>query len=222
MPNAARGRYAREIRETSERHGVSTGLVEAVIQVESAFNPLAVSPKGAQGLMQLMPQTASALGVQNALDPRQNIEGGVRHLRNLIGRYPGDLSRALAAYNAGEGAVDLYRGIPPYAETQRYVLKVLQRQAGAAGQTPPVAVPAAAEAATVETAPLRRIAGHPPATLPATPLIDEARRASRLTLPGVGLVERAEREPIAGMVARLRQEGLRAGARTGATEPATN
>jgi soluble lytic murein transglycosylase-like protein len=108
----ARGRYAREIRESSERHGVSRELIEAVIQVESAYNPLAVSAKGAQGLMQLMPRTANALSVKNVFDPRENIEGGVRHLRHLIGRFPGDLPRALAAYNAGEGAVDSFQGIP--------------------------------------------------------------------------------------------------------------
>ena len=217
ISDAARGRYAREIREISERHGVSRELVEAVIQVESAFNPLAVSPKGAQGLMQLMPRTANALGVQNAFDPRENIEGGVRHLRSLIGRYPGDLPRALAAYNAGEGAVDLHRGIPPYVETQRYVLKVLERHAAAAAET--LLAPERAETAQtaeVEAAPPHRIAGHALATLPETPLIDEARRASQLTMPGVGLVERAEREPIATALARLRQQSLGARARSGA------
>jgi hypothetical protein len=92
--------------------------------------------------MQLMPQTAYALGVRDAFDPRQNIEGGVRHLRYLIDRYPGNLSLALAAYNAGERAVDQHRGIPPYAETQQYVQKVLGpvpvMPAGAAAPAPPV------------------------------------------------------------------------------------
>ncbi|HXJ79543.1 MAG TPA: lytic transglycosylase domain-containing protein [Candidatus Methylomirabilis sp.] len=119
--------FSREIRETAERYGVSAALVEAVIRMESAFNPWAVSAKGAQGLMQLMPRTASALGVRDSFNPRQNIEGGVRHLRYLLDRYPGNLSLALAAYNAGEGAVDYYGGIPPFTETRQYVQKVLER-----------------------------------------------------------------------------------------------
>jgi hypothetical protein len=125
LPDAVRSRYSQEIREIAGRHGVDADLVEAVIRVESAFNPRAVSNKGAQGLMQLMPRTASALGVRNAFDPYQNIDGGVRHLRYLLDRYPGNVSLALAAYNAGEKAVDYYRGIPPYAETTQYVHKIL-------------------------------------------------------------------------------------------------
>ena len=165
----ARGRYAREIREISERHGVSRELVEAVIQVESAFNPRAVSPRGAQGLMQLMPGTAHALGVQNVFDPRENIEGGVRHLRHLIGRFPGDLPRALAAYNAGEGAVESFEGIPPYAETRGYVRKVLLLSASPT----PVTAPPADDAGAGRAAEVGRPA------LPAVPLIDEARGAGR-------------------------------------------
>jgi soluble lytic murein transglycosylase-like protein len=125
LPEAVRTHFGDEIREMATRHGVASDLVEAVIRVESAFNPRAVSNKGAQGLMQLMPRTASALGVRNAFDPRQNIEGGVRHLRYLLDRYPGNTALALAAYNAGEKAVDHYGGIPPYAETQQYVQKIL-------------------------------------------------------------------------------------------------
>ncbi len=142
VPAAARGglAFAKEIRETAEKYGVSSALVEAVIRVESAFNPWAVSRKGAQGLMQLMPQTASALGVRDSFNPRQNIDGGVRHLRYLLDRYPGNVRLALAAYNAGEGAVDYYGGIPPYAETQQYVQKVLERGGVAPAKAEPVQV----------------------------------------------------------------------------------
>ena len=125
LPEGIGARFSEEISEIAARHGVAADLVESVIRVESAFNPRAVSNKGAQGLMQLMPRTASSLGVRNAFDPRENIEGGVRHLRYLLDKYPGNVSLALAAYNAGEKAVDYYRGIPPYAETQQYVQKIL-------------------------------------------------------------------------------------------------
>ena len=118
------------IKAAAQRYRLSESLIAAVISVESNWDHEAVSPKGARGLMQLMPQTASSLGVRNAFDPKQNIEGGVRHLRYLIDRYPGNLALAIAAYNAGEGAVDRYRGIPPYAETQDYVRKVLQLNGG--------------------------------------------------------------------------------------------
>ena len=125
LPEALRSRYSGEIREIAARHGVDADLVEAVIRVESAFNPRAVSNKGAQGLMQLMPRTASALGVRNVFDPYQNIDGGVRHLRYLLDKYPGNVPLALAAYNAGEKAVDSYGGVPPYPETVQYVQKIL-------------------------------------------------------------------------------------------------
>ena len=114
-------------------------LVHAVIGAESAFNPWAVSRKGAQGLMQLMPRTASALGVRDSFNPRDNIEGGVRHLGYLLDRYSGNVSLALAAYNAGEGAVDYYGGIPPYPETQQYVQRILQRGGGGAPSVVPSA-----------------------------------------------------------------------------------
>lgn len=125
LPEGIGSRFSDEIREIAARHGVAADLVEAVIRVESAFNPRAVSNKGAQGLMQLMPRTASSLGVRDVFDPRENIDGGVRHLRYLLDKYPGNVSLALAAYNAGEKAVDQYGGIPPYAETQQYVQKIL-------------------------------------------------------------------------------------------------
>ncbi len=143
VPQAQRGaRWGRDINEICERHGVDPALVHAVIDAESAFNPWAVSRKGAQGLMQLMPRTASALGVRDSFNPRDNIEGGVRHLRYLLDRFPGNVSFALAAYNAGEGTVDYYGGIPPYPETQQYVQKILQRGGvGAAEAVLPVAAP---------------------------------------------------------------------------------
>ena len=113
------------IRDAAQRHGVSEDLVAAVIRVESGFNARAVSRKGARGLMQLMPGTAAILGVRNSFDPMDNIDGGVRHLRGLIDRYGSNVPLALAAYNAGAGAVDSYRGIPPYPETQAYVERIL-------------------------------------------------------------------------------------------------
>ena len=114
----------------ARRHGLDPALVMAVVSVESGFRPQAVSPKGAQGLMQLMPRTASSLGVADALDPAQNLDGGTRHLGQLLTLYGGDVTRALAAYNAGEGAVDRHGGVPPYRETRAYVKKVLERYRG--------------------------------------------------------------------------------------------
>lgn len=132
MTETSRNQYATEIREISSRHGVDPNLVESVIRAESAFNPTAVSRTGARGLMQLMPKTALTLGVRDSFNPRENIEGGVRHLRYLLDRYPGNVSLAVAAYNAGEAAVDAHRGVPPYAETQQYVQRVLQGGGGVA------------------------------------------------------------------------------------------
>jgi soluble lytic murein transglycosylase-like protein len=113
--------------EAARRHGLDPGLVTAVVSVESGFRPRAVSPKGAQGLMQLMPGTAESLGVEDAFDPSQNRDGGARHLGQLLTLYGGDLERALAAYNAGETAVHRHGGVPPYRETRAYVKKVLER-----------------------------------------------------------------------------------------------
>ena len=111
----------------ARRHGLDPELVIAVVSVESGFRPQAVSPKGAQGLMQLMPKTAESLGVADAFDPEQNLDGGARHLGQLLALYDGDVERALAAYNAGEGAVHRHHGVPPYRETRAYVKKVLER-----------------------------------------------------------------------------------------------
>ena len=109
---------------TAERHSIDPDLVRAVVKVESNFNPAAVSRKGATGLMQLMPTTARRFGVGNIFDPEENLDGGVRYLKHLLGLFEGNLALSLAAYNAGEKAVARYGGIPPYPETRRYVRKV--------------------------------------------------------------------------------------------------
>jgi soluble lytic murein transglycosylase len=126
LPDRARREHAADIQEISRRFGVSPTLVRAIVRAESGFDPGAVSAKGAGGLMQLMPRTASALGVADRFYPRENIAGGVRHLRYLLDRYQGSVPLALAAYNAGERPVDAYRGIPPYPETQQYVRRVMR------------------------------------------------------------------------------------------------
>jgi hypothetical protein len=114
------------INAVSSRHHLDPDLINSVIHAESAFNPRAVSPKGAQGLMQLMPQTASRLGVSDAFDPGANVEGGTRYLRELLERYNFDLIKALAAYNAGPQRVEQYHGVPPYNETQAYVARIIR------------------------------------------------------------------------------------------------
>lgn len=113
------------IARVAQEENVDEALVRAVVQVESGGNPNAVSPKGAMGLMQLMPRTAEAMGVNNPFDPEQNLRGGVRLLRGLLNEF-GDVRLALAAYNAGGPAVRQYGGIPPYAETQKFVQRVVE------------------------------------------------------------------------------------------------
>lgn len=125
------------VREHAARQALRPELVRAVIQVESGFNPRAISPKGAMGLMQLMPATAQLLGVRNAFDPAENIRGGTVYLRQLLDKYDGNEELALAAYNAGAGAVDRHgRRVPPYRETRDYVNKV----GSAAGRRPAIAL----------------------------------------------------------------------------------
>jgi len=126
-------RYDSIIVSAAREEGVEPALVKAVIAAESNFDAAAVSRKGAQGLMQLMPQTAESLGVRNPFIPDENVGGGTRYLRVMLDRY-GDVSRALAAYNAGPTAVDRYRGIPPYRETRDYVDRVLTYYRGYHGE----------------------------------------------------------------------------------------
>ena len=114
------------IQGKAAQHGLDPDLLKAIIRNESAFNAKARSPVGAEGLMQLMPGTARGLGVTNSFDPEQNIDGGARYLKGLLKKYDQSVPLAVAAYNAGPGAVDRYGGIPPYAETSHYVKKVLQ------------------------------------------------------------------------------------------------
>lgn len=113
------------IQAFSAQHEIDPALVSALVKQESGFNPQAISKAGAMGLMQLMPGTAKGLGVIDPMDPAQNLEGGIRHLKGLLSRYNGNIPLALAAYNAGAGAVAKYQGVPPYKETQQYVRNIL-------------------------------------------------------------------------------------------------
>ncbi|MGA2515370.1 MAG: lytic transglycosylase domain-containing protein [Thermodesulfobacteriota bacterium] len=117
--------YDSLISEFSKKYQVDFALIKAMIRAESGFNPLAISRKGAKGLMQLMPETASRMNVSNVFNPRENIEGGVRHFKNLLSLFDNDVRLSLAAYNAGENLVAELRSIPPYRETVDYVRKVL-------------------------------------------------------------------------------------------------
>jgi soluble lytic murein transglycosylase-like protein len=118
------GAYKAEIDAAAQKYGLDPALLRGLIRQESNFDPNAGSPAGAQGLTQLMPGTAAALGVTNPSDPAQNIDGGAKYLRQQLDAFGGDVTKALAAYNAGPGAVQRYGGVPPYAETQNYVRQV--------------------------------------------------------------------------------------------------
>lgn len=157
---------AAHVRSAAFRHDVPEALVAAVISVESEFNPRAVSHRGALGLMQLMPGTAALLGVRDAFDPRQNVDAGAKHLRDLLDRFADDVPLALAAYNAGAQAVVRHGGIPPYPETRTFVARVMSRLGG-------VAMPAVAMTPT------------PSAGASVTPRLRMARiTADRLLRPG--------------------------------------
>lgn len=130
-PAAPAGPYAALIHAAALKDGVSEKLIAHVIAVESNFNPRAVSRKRAQGLMQLLPETAARYSVANVFDPAQNIDGGTRYLKDLLGLYRGDLKLALAAYNAGPDMVQRYGGIPPFPETQNYVKRITSELAEA-------------------------------------------------------------------------------------------
>jgi soluble lytic murein transglycosylase-like protein len=130
-------RYDGLIDEASRLYQLPDSFIRAVMRVESDFNPTVVSRAGAMGLMQLMPKTARSMGVSDPFDARQNILGGARYLRILANRFTGDLVLTVAAYNAGEGAVEKYNGIPPYKETQRYVRRVLKHYYAYRGESTP-------------------------------------------------------------------------------------
>jgi hypothetical protein len=125
-PNVPSVNLDEVVNSASGRYRLDPDLVNSVIKAESGFNAHAVSPKGAQGLMQLMPKTASTLGVPNAFDPKANVEGGTKYLRELLERYNFDLVKALAAYNAGPQRVEQFKGVPPYYETRAYVARIVK------------------------------------------------------------------------------------------------
>ena len=114
------------ILQAASRHEIDPALVKAIIMAESGYNPNAISQRGAKGLMQLMPSTAEALGVEDVFNPEQNISGGVRYFKKLVNRFDGDIKLALAAYNAGSNKVRHYQGIPPYKSTHHYIEKVFK------------------------------------------------------------------------------------------------
>ena len=123
--NASKAQIKAMISQIAQKHGLDEKLVHAVVKQESGFNPKATSHCGAMGLMQLMPSTAKSLGVKDAYNPVQNVDGGVRYLKSMLEKYNGNVVLALAAYNAGSGAVDKYKDVPPYKETQNYVKSIL-------------------------------------------------------------------------------------------------
>jgi soluble lytic murein transglycosylase-like protein len=128
--------YGAQITAAAKKYGIDPALLAGLVKQESGFNPNAGSPAGARGLTQLMPSTAAGLGVTNVLDPAQSLDGGAKYLRAQLDAFGGDVSRALAAYNAGPGAVKRYGGVPPYAETQNYVRAVQANAAAYRSSSP--------------------------------------------------------------------------------------
>ena len=160
----ASSRYDDLIREHANLHGLSPDLVRAVIQAESNFNPYAISPKGAMGLMQLMPATARELGVANPFHPEDNIRGGVSYLAGLLARYDHNVELALAAYNAGPGSVERYGAVPPYRETKNYVKKITSAAGAAAAAARSTVIYRWIE--TVDERPRTRYSNIPPKDVP--------------------------------------------------------
>jgi soluble lytic murein transglycosylase-like protein len=159
--------FGNEITAAARRHGVDPALLAGLVRQESNFDPGAVSPAGARGLTQLMPATAAGLGVTDPSDPQQALDGGAKYLRQQLDRFGGDVAKALAAYNAGPGAVERHGGVPPYAETRAYVQKV---QAFADGYRANAGPPASAAAASLAGPPAAAgVPGATPTQLPSRP-----------------------------------------------------
>jgi len=156
-PPADSAQLIQMIDRIAAEQGVEDSLVHSVIRAESNYDSRAVSPKGALGMMQLIPSTAKRFGVANAFDARENIVGGVKYLRFLLDYYRNDYVRAIAAYNAGEAAVDKYNGVPPYSETRNYVYRVAQNLKTARAHRTPATVTAEASAPATESETYRRI-----------------------------------------------------------------
>ena len=188
--------FDEHIQDAASRHGISEELIRAIIQVESQFDRLAVSTAGARGLMQLMPATARSMGVADSFDARQNIFGGARYLRQLLGLYGGDISLTAAAYNAGEGAVARYNGIPPYRETQGYVRKVnaiLGAVAAPVAAEIPALFIAAGEGSRTSAAPARPALGRAK-----SPAVKPGPRTYYRWKDGKGVVHMTEAPPSSG------------------------
>lgn len=193
--------FASYIRTSAARYGVSDRLISAIIWVESRFDPRAVSPRGARGLMQLMPGTAAVLGVRDPFDPSENIDAGVRHLRGLMDRLDDSVPLALAAYNAGEGAVRQHRGVPPFPETQEYVTTILRLAAESGTTLPPLLPPPSAAPRPVAGPQLARVTPPVSSSYQTAPEATPARltvsppRPGRSEAPAAGPVQIASATP---------------------------
>jgi soluble lytic murein transglycosylase-like protein len=178
------------VTKLADKSGIDPKLVMAVILVESGFNPRAQSPKNAQGLMQLIPETAQRFQVKDAFDPEQNIKGGIAYLKWLLAYFKGDVSLVAAAYNAGEGTVDKYRGVPPYPETQKYVRRIAQlyQKAVHPYESRLMEAPSARTQATgIRSAPL--VLPKQPAAVPRVMTLNQGRGSIRIDGTAVGSVQ---------------------------------